>query len=272
MIIDDIKRTCDNFVKYLQLPNSPYTILESDSSDEIEIQICKGDKLLTAITITLGTVKILFNGEFDEEKFFTKSFNSPIYLLYILLIVYYTVVGENVDLSFNDLLTIVLDDEITNWKDLAISLSNKCMLDCESDMLEVIIEDKKLSYDEGTGIITYGSLEFPIDSSSYTQLVESVFLIIEYIATVKDTQDSFLSEESEEKLIEEENENNEEESFPMGGGMDMPLGGDDDFSFSDEAPDAVTPDEAMSEDTNNDFGDTTAEELEGFLDEGGEEE
>lgn len=260
MTTDDIKRVVEKFITYLQLPESPYTLTESDSSDEVEMQIAKGEELLAAVSITNGSVSILYNGDYDDNKFFKHDFQSPIYLLYIISVVYYSTVCKEISISFDDLMTIVIGEEITNWKDLTVNLAKAVMLNAEADMDDVLLENKKLSYDDYNGKIEYGSLEFQIEPYSYTQLIEAIFLIVEYVATIKETQDSLFTDEAKDNLIEEEQES--EEDVGMGGGSFSPppmddFGGDDiigDGDFGDEgAPEPVTPEDALDSPVDMDF-------------------
>lgn len=201
MEIQDIQRVIETFIERLQLPESNYSLTTNTDNTFVEFNIALGDELQYCLSIDNGSLRVLYGKDYTSETYYTQTFNSPISLLYQLCVIFFVAVGKQSEMTFNDLLTVILLDEITNWKELAVALAENLGLQAHTENNKVIIEGVTITYDDWIGRITFGENEFEIDKDGYTNLVEAIFSIVEYLANINDKADSLFDESN--NVIEE---------------------------------------------------------------------
>lgn len=218
MMFQDVERITTHFVNLLQFPNSDYEIHSYSSNDTVEIQISENHDLKFDCVVTNGTVRVLFNTEYEEESLYTKEFDTPIYLLFILSIVYYKAIQSVSDITFLDVLSVIFQAEITNWKELVSAIADCVWIDNHIENKSVFLNDTEIKYDDWNGVVEFGTQKWRIDTDSFSQLVEMCFSLVEYVAVLEEKECNLFLEPSimENPMEEPIDEENERPTPPMG--------------------------------------------------------
>ena len=203
MVIEDIQRVVTEFIKRVQLPESNYTLSQNTDNNFIEFKIAIDDKLYYCLSIDNGSLRVLYSDGYTSDKYYTQTFTSPIMLLYELCIIFYSAICNTVEMTFNDLLTVVLLNEITNWKELVVALAENLGISAHTENDVAVIDDLTIEYNESIGRLSFGSNEFELEQDSYTSLVEGIFSVVEYVANLQDKADSLFSSNNE-NIIEDD--------------------------------------------------------------------
>ena len=106
------------------------------------MQITHNDTMVCSILVYNGSLSILYNTTFEEKTLYTVTFESTVSLLYYLSVAYYSHIHQRYDLdnnqlevlngeddfSYLNLLSILLDADIDNWRSLFKTLANAVQL------------------------------------------------------------------------------------------------------------------------------------------------
>ena len=172
------------------------------------------------------------------------------FVRYYLSVFFYKTVLEVTTLTFNELLSVVLLEDINDWKDLVYALCENLSLQCdisenphEEDY--VTIEGMKLHFSGFINQITINDIEIKLPDHEYTTVVEAMFKCVEYVANILDVADNmFVVEEPEDNVMEGEMGEDEmggEEAGDEGGAEEE--GGDagniDDEMMGDVQPEST---------------------------------
>lgn len=218
MTFDDVERIATHFVNLLQFPNSDYDIQSYSSNETVEIQISENHDLKFDCVVTNGTVRVLFNTEYEEESLYVKEFDTPIYMLYILSIVYYKSIQSVSDITFLDVMSVILQTEITNWKELVSALADSVWIDNHIENESVFLNDTEITFDDWSGVVTFGTQKWKLDADSFTQIVEMCFSLVEYVAVLEEKDCNLFLEPSvmENPMDEAIDESNDRPNSPNG--------------------------------------------------------
>ena len=124
MTIDNIQDTVFEFVKRLQLPESKYSFSINSNSDMVELIISVEGKMKSSLSIGNGTLKVLYDDNYGALDYASQNFLTPISLLYYLCIFFFSAVSDISNMTFNDVLTVVLINDVYDWKTLIQGLSD----------------------------------------------------------------------------------------------------------------------------------------------------
>ena len=245
MTIDNILDVVTEFTKRLQLPESKYKFTVTSSNEVVELVIAVEDDVKSSLKITNGNIKVLYTDDYNADQYVAMEFLTPITLLYQISILFYAAVKEVIQIDFNELLTIVLLDDVYDWKTLIRALAENVNLRCEIKDNYVTVEDVEIHYNGFENHIRIDKTDIRLESTDYTYIVEAMFKCVEYIANIMDVADDLFKVEEEQEVVEEDNVN-EEGGMPAGGG-DMDI--DVDMEMPEEGGEEAAPVEPMETET-----------------------
>lgn len=245
MTIDNINDVVTEFTKRLQLPESKYKFMVTSSNEVVELVITVEDDVKSSLKITNGNIKVLYTDEYNADQYVALEFLTPITLLYQISILFYAAVKEVVQIDFNELLSILLLDDVYDWKTLIHAIAENVNLRCEIKDNYVTVEDVEIHYNGFENHIRIDNTDIRLENTEYTYIVEAMFKCVEYIANIMDVADDLFKVEEEEP-IEEDNVTEEGEMPPMGGG-DMDV--DVDMEMPEEGGEEAAPVEPMEAET-----------------------
>ncbi len=225
-------------MKRLQLPEARYSFALNGSNTAVELIIFMDGIMACTLSIGNGTMRVLYDDRYESDKYSVINFLTPISMLYYLCVFFYKAVSfdnENVDLDFNNILSVVLLNEIYDWKTLVQGLSDNLGMEYFDNDKFVTVEGIEIHYNGFTNIIKIDTQKITLDNPSYTFVVEAMFKTVEYVANVMDMADDLfnIEEEEENNLIEEEE--GEESEGGSSAPMDMDMDIDVDVGGGEEA-------------------------------------
>ena len=225
MTIDTIQVVVDEFVKRLQLPESRYSFAVNNNNDTVELIIFVDEEARCALGIGNGTLRVVYDDRYDSDKYSVQKFITPVMLLYYLGMFFVISISEVSTMNFNDLLSVVLMNEIYDWKTLLQGLSENLGMDFSNEGDFVTINGVDVHYSSFTNTIRIDTQEIKLEDDTYTHVVEAMFKTVEYIANIMGVADNLFSEENyseESNLLEEGGEETFEGSGP-GGNFDVDI-------------------------------------------------
>ena len=232
MTIDDLLNVTTEFTNRLQLPESKYKFTVTSNSEMIEIIIAVDGNVKMSIKVTNGNINVLYTDEYNSDKYVALEFQTPITYFYQLSILFYAAVKEVIQLDFNEMLSVILLENIYDWKTLLYALAENLSFNVQIiDDRYVDIEGVQIHYSGFENKIRIDNTEIVLNDAKYTHIVEAMFKCIEYIANVMGVADTFLNVQSPEEVIEEDNVSEE-------GGMpssDMDIDVDMDMNMPEES-------------------------------------
>ena len=241
MTIDNVQDTVFEFVKRLQLPESKYSFSINSNSDMVELIISVEGKMKSSLSIGNGTLKVLYDDNYGALDYVSQNFLTPISLLYYLCIFFFSAVSDISDMTFNDVLTVVLINDVYDWKTLIQGLSDNLGLSFRKIENYVTVNDVPISYNGFVNHIKIDKTEIKLEKSDYCSVVEAIFKSVEYVANLMDSADNlFTAVEEENNLLEEEEEENEEAPVDSGSDIDMDIDVDM-MGESESSPEPVEP-------------------------------
>ena len=226
MTIDNILDVVTEFTKRLQLPESKYKFIVTSSNDVVELVIMIENDVKISLKITNGNISVLYTDSYDSDKYVAMEFLTPITLLYQICILFYASVQEVVQMDFNELLSIVLLEEVYDWKTLVSALCGNLGLAASVEDNFVRVEnDVEIHYNTYLNQIRMDKTDIDLEDNSYTTVVEAMFKCVEYIANIAGVADTLFSvpEEMEEGMIEDEEDNVSEGGMNVDMDVDMDL-------------------------------------------------
>lgn len=244
MTIDNINDVVTEFTKRLQLPESKYKFMVTSSNEIVELVITVEDDVKSSLKITNGNIKVLYTDEYNADQYVALEFLTPITLLYQISVLFYAAVKEVVQIDFNELLSILLLDDVYDWKTLIHAIAENVNLRCEIKDNYVTVEDVEIHYNGFENHIRIDNTDIRLEKAEYTYIVEAMFKCVEYIANIMDVADDLFKVEEEEPI--EEDNVTEEGGMPSAGG-DMDI--DVDVDMPEEGGEEVAPVEPMEAET-----------------------
>lgn len=245
MTIDNIQVVIYEFVKRLQLPESRYSFSVNNNNDSIELIIFIDDEARCALGIGNGTVRVVYSDLYDADRYAVQNFLTPVTLLYYLCMFFFISVSTVSIMTFNDLLSVVLMNEVYDWKTLIQGLSDNLGMSFAEEEKGVSINDIPIHYIPFTNVIKIDSQEVKLLDSTYTSVVEAMFKTVEYVANIMDVADNLFNDENypeEENNLLEEGDEEGSEGGNMGGNLDMDIDiNKDEESNVIESPEPVEP-------------------------------
>ena len=227
MTIDNILNVTEEFTKRLQLPESKYGFIVTSSSEIVELVITVEGTAKMSLKITNGNISVLYTDSYSADKYVALEFQTPITFLYQISILFFTAVKDVAQIDFNELLSIVLLEDIYDWKTLLYGLSENLNLSCEIvDDKFVKIEGVEIHYSGFENNLRIDNTDIDLESTEYTYIVEAMFKCVEYVANVMDVSDNlFVVEEVEEEtnVIEEPTEPNMDVNMDVDMSMPEPV-------------------------------------------------
>lgn len=225
MTIDNILNVTEEFTKRLQLPESKYGFIVTSSNEIVELVITVEGTAKMSLKITNGNISVLYTDSYSADKYVSLEFQTPITFLYQISILFFTAVKDVAQIDFNELLSIVLLEDVYDWKTLLYGLSENLNLSCEIvDDKFVTIEGVEIHYSGFENNLRIDNTDIDLESTEYTYIVEAMFKCVEYVANVMDVSDNlFVVEEVEEEtnVMEEPGEEGEM-NVDMDVDMNMP--------------------------------------------------
>lgn len=248
MTIDNINDVVTEFTKRLQLPESKYKFTVTSSNEVVELVIAVEDEVKSSLKITNGNIKVLYTDKYNADQYVAMEFLTPITLLYQISILFYAAVKEVIQLDFNQLLTIVLLDDVYDWKTLVHAIAENLNMRTEIKDDFVTVEDVEIHYNGFENHIRIDKTDIKLESAQYTFIVEAMFKCVEYIANIMDVADDLFKVEEEPEVIEEDNVS---EEGGMGGmPSDMDIDVDMDMGdMGEEGGEEAAPVEPMETET-----------------------
>lgn len=237
MEIENILDVVTEFTKRLQLPESAYDFIVTSGNENVELVILNGEDVKISVNITNGNIKVLYTDDYTADKYVAMEFRTLIELLYQLCIIFYSNVIEIVQIDFNKLLSIILMEDVYDWKTLLYALAENLNLMAEIRDDYVVIEGTEIRYSAYLNRINLAGNEINLSDGKYTTLVEALFKCVEYIAVLMEVEDN-LFQVQEEEIIEEEPDNVAEEG---GGDMDIDVDMEMPLEEGGEEPAPVEP-------------------------------
>ena len=242
MTIDNIVDVVTEFTNRLQLPESKYKFIVTSSNEIVELVIMIEDDVKSSLKITNGNITVLYTDGYNSDKYVAMEFQTPITLLYQISILFYAAVKDIAQIDFNELLSIVLLEEVYDWKTLVYALAENLGLQTFIDDNFVTVEQCEIHYNNYTNQIRIDNTEINLENNEYTDIVEAMFKCVEYIANIMDVTDTlFKAPEEEEEMPEGEEDNVSE------GGMDVDM--DMDIDMPEEGGGEAEPVEPMETET-----------------------
>lgn len=247
MDIEIINDVVTEFTKRLQIPESRYDFIITSNTETVELIINVDDSVKCSLSIGNGSLKCLYNDEYNSDEYISIQFLTPITLLYYLLVFFYKTVLEVSELDFNELLSIILLENVVDWKTLVLALCENVNLSCEifdnpHEEEYVEIEGMKLHFAGYVNRIVMNDIEINLKDHQYTTVVEAMFKCVEYVANIMDVADNLFNVEEEQDNLTEMIE--ETEGGPAGGGsmnIDMDMGDMPENDMGPEEPEPVEP-------------------------------
>lgn len=245
MTIDDIQNVVDEFAKRLQLPESRYSFAINNNAEFVELIIFVDDMAKLSLSISNGSLRVIYTDEYDSDKYTVIKFLTPVSLAYYLCMFFYTTVSSISDMDFNDVLSVVFLNEIYDWRTLLQGIAENLGLQYRNFDKYVTINDIEIHYNGFINKIKIDTQEISLADSSYTTVVEAMFKCVEYVANIMDVADKLFnadnySEEEEDNLLEESDEENFEGGGPsMDFDMDIDMNEDEENVM--ENPEPVEP-------------------------------
>jgi hypothetical protein len=226
MTIDNILTVTEEFTKRLQLPESKYGFIVTSNNEIIELVITVEGIAKMSLKITNGNIGLLYTDSYSADKYVALEFQTPITFLYQISILFFAAVKDVIQIDFNELLSIVLLEEIYDWKTLLYGLSENLNLSCEIvDDKFVRIEGVEIHYSGFENSLRIDDTEIELEKTEYTYIVEAMFKCVEYVANIMDVSDNLfqVEEEVEESNVMEEAPGEEGEmNVDMDVDMSMP--------------------------------------------------
>ena len=152
MDAEDISRICNKFCELLKFSSDVYSINCIETSEICELQISTGELLTCSIVVSPKSISVLYNGEYDKEKLYTLYFSSSVMLLYYLSVIYYTQITDedgNAGIGYLDLLSILLFDDVDNWRSLFCAICKGIGLAYDETDSGFSVGRYKISYVDG---------------------------------------------------------------------------------------------------------------------------
>lgn len=256
MDIEIINDVVTEFTKRLQLPESRYDFIVTSNAETVELLINVDGVVASSLSIGNGSIKVIYNNDYDSDEYVAIQFITPVSLIYYLSVFFYKTVLEVTTLTFNELLSVVLLEDVYDWKTLVYGLCENIGMMCniqegpyEEDC--VIIEGMKLHFSGFINQVTINDVEIKLEDHEYTTVVEAMFKCVEYVANILDVADNlFVVEEEPENVMEGQME--EGSPAPSGGmdmdvDMDMDMGGGEDMGMEEPEPVETMENEDFSE-------------------------
>ena len=186
---EDISRICNKFCELLKFSSDAYSVNCIETSDVCEIQISAGELLTCSIVVSPKSISILYNGEYDEEKLYTLYFSSSVMLLYYFSVIYYVQITNNqeIGIGYLDLLSILLFDDVDNWRSLFCALCKSIGLGYDETEAGFSVGKYRVSYVDG--LLKCNGVELRVDEYSVSKFSEAIFNVVEYLATLFTKQD-----------------------------------------------------------------------------------
>lgn len=238
MKVDDILRVVESVQERTQLPGRNYDILVSSDDVSVEMELVSENEPQYSILITSDTIRVLYAVDYDSDKYEKIKYYDSIDLLYYLSIFLFMTISLTMEITFNQLLSFLLLNEVNNWKDLILAICENINLNAEITEDGVEVEGITIAYNDDTHTFFYDENKFVMEDISYTSFVRAVFAIVSYIAGVMDIADTLFDVEEIEEEIPEMSDEDEEEG-PIGG---MGGGAPDDFEDNFGPPPVDTMD------------------------------
>jgi len=216
MTIDNISDVVNEFTRRLQLPESLYKFTITTTNETVELIIAVEDTVKCSANITNGNVKILYADGYKSDNYIAMEFLTPITLLYQLCILFYASVKDIVQMDFNELLSIILLEDIYDWKTLVYALAENLAIETSINDNYVDVSGVGIHYNAYISELRIGDTSIKLDDTSYTGIVEAMFKAVEYIANVMHVADNLFetSEEPEEVILDEEDNVTEGNAMP----------------------------------------------------------
>lgn len=232
MTIDNLLDVTNEFTKRLQLPESKYKFTVTSNSEMVEIIITIEDSVKMSMKVTNGNINVLYTDEYNSDQYVALEFQTPITYLYQLSVLFYASVKEVIQIDFNELLSVILLEDVYDWKSLLFGLAENLNLNPQIvDDKYVDISGVQIHYSGFENKIRIDDIDISLDNTEYTFIVEAMFKCIEYIANVMGVADTFFNVQAPEEEIEESNVSEE-------GGMPA---GDMDIDVNMEMPEESEP-------------------------------
>ena len=227
MTIDNILTVTEEFTKRLQLPESKYGFIVTSSNEIVELVITVEGAAKMSLKITNGNISVLYTDSYSADKYAALEFQTPITFLYQISVLFFTAVKDVAQINFNELLSIILLEEVYDWKSLLYGLAENLNLSCEIvDDKFVTIEGIEIHYSGFESSLRIDDTDIDLESTEYTYIVEAMFKCVEYVANVMDMADDLFQVESEipeeESNVMEEPGAEGEMNVDMDIGMEMP--------------------------------------------------
>ena len=226
MTIDNILTVTEEFTKRLQLPESKYGFIVTSSNEIVELVITVEGTAKMSLKITNGNISVLYTDSYSADKYVALEFQTPITFLYQISVLFFTAVKDVAQINFNELLSIILLEEVYDWKSLLYGLSENLNLSCEIvDDKFVRIEGVEIHYSGFENSLRIDDTEIELEKTEYTYIVEAMFKCVEYVANIMDVSDNLfqVEEEVEESNVMEEAPGEEGEmNVDMDVDMSMP--------------------------------------------------
>ena len=247
MTIDNINDVVTEFTKRLQLPESKYKFTVTSSNEVVEFVIAVEDDVKASLKITNGNIKVLYTDEYNADQYVAMEFLTPITLLYQISILFFATVQKVVQIDFNELLTILLLDDVYDWKTLVHALAENLNMRSEIKDDFVTVEDVEIHYNGFENHIRIDKTDIRLESTDYTYIVEAMFKCVEYIANIMDVADNLFKVEEEPEIVEADNVT-EEGDVPTGS-MPSDMDIDVDMDMGEEGGEETPPVEPMETET-----------------------
>ena len=248
MTIDNILDVVTEFTNRLQLPESKYKFIVTSSNELVELVIMVEDTVKSSLKISNGNVSVLYTDEYNSDKYVAMDFLTPVSLLYLLCILFYAAIHECIQLDFNELLSVVLLEEVYDWKTLVYGLAENLGIPVTIEDNYVTLDQCELHYNTYINQIRIDNTEIDLEGRSYTDIVEAMFKCVEYVANLMGVADTlFMAEAVEEEEVPEGEEDNVTEGGFSGGDMDIDM--DVDMGGGEEAGGEAEPVEPMETET-----------------------
>lgn len=247
MTIDNINDVVTEFTKRLQLPESKYKFTVTSSNEVVELVIAIEDDIKSSLKITNGNIKVLYTDDYNADQYVAMEFLTPITLLYQISILFYAAVKDIIQIDFNELLTILLLDDVYDWKTLVHALAENLNMRSEIKDDFVTVEDVEIHYNGFENHIRIDKTDIRLESTDYTYIVEAMFKCVEYIANIMDVADNLFKVEEEPEIVEADNVT-EEGDIPTGS-MPSDMDVDVDMDMGEESGEEAPPVEPMEAET-----------------------
>lgn len=205
MTIDNINNVVNEFTKRLQIPESKYKFMVTSNNDTVELVILIEDEVRMSLKITNGNIKVLYTDKYNADKYVAMEFLTPITLLYQISVLFFAAVKDVIQIDFNKMLSVILLDDVYDWKTLIHALAENLNLRSEIIDNYVMLEDVEIHYSGFENKIRLDDIEISLDNVEYTYIVEAMFKCVEYVANIMDVSDNLFMVEEEQDFMEMDN-------------------------------------------------------------------